>query len=372
MADSSFSESTKFLYEEIRDNIKKRIEKNLYGIDERLPSTRAFVDEFSTTPVTINRALSDLVESGHIRRIAKSGSFVNPRAEWVGGTRKQTGIVGIIAFDTKVSVYWARAAEAMQDALEAQGFHAVSVHSDHSFEKATEYVDDLVEKGIDGLIYVPIDARTSEDYQKKNEEVCRRMESYHIPFVLYDRRLNNQRFSSVTADVYKASLELTRCLAESGCKNPIYLTMDYSQALQEREKAFLENGARFGMNVSPDRMVRYRGTRVKPEETDVLLELIESAPEFDGIYIANSNLYSAFLRMEAHLGKKYDLPLVTFRDLETEQPTRPVARALQPVHDFGYTCGDLLARMLKGDIPGAGFNGAVHVVLPVPVESAQE
>ncbi len=367
MAKSSYPETGRYLYEEIRDQIRARIERSRYQVGERLPGTRAFVEEFSTTPVTINRALSDLVDSGYIRRVAKSGSFVNPREEWSVGVRKKTGLVGIIAFDTNVSIYWTKVVEAMQDALEARGFHAVIGYSDHRFDKAASYVDDLAEKGIDGLIYVPIDEVSREAYQRRNEEVCRRIEAHGIPFLLFDRRLTNQGFSSVTADFYKAARELTNRLAHAGSKRPLFLTLDYAQALWEREQAFLDNGPRYGMECDASRLVRFRGTRLRQEDTDQLASLLDSAPNFDGLFIANSSLYAAFLRVEERRGGRWDVPIVTFRDIETPYPDRPVARALQPVYDFGFAAGDLLARTLEHDVPGAGFGAAIHVVLPIEV-----
>lgn len=369
MAKETAADTGKFLYEEIRDTIRHKIEAGEYPEGLRLPSTRDFVDEFGTTPVTINRALSDLVESGHIYRKAKSGSFVNDRGEWDRMSRRKTGLVGIIAFDTNVSLYWAKAVEAMQDALESRGFHIVVGYSDHRYDKALAYVDDLAEKGIEGLIYVPIDDTSPESYQRNNEEVCERIEHHGIPFLLFDRRLKNLRFSSVTADVYRVTRELTYHLAEAGVKRPICLTLDYSQAIWEREQAFLDTCPLAGMEMSPDRILRYRGSRVSGELGEKLAGLMDSAPEFDGMFIANSGMYGLFLRLEEALGRRYEVPIITFRDIDTPQPDRPIARALQPVYEFGYTAGDMLARMLKGEVPGNVPGTALHAVLPIEVEA---
>lgn len=358
----------KFLYEEIRDTIRQRIESSRYATDERMPSTRSFVEEFSTTPVTINRALADLVESGHIRRIAKSGSFVNDRSEWSVSLHKKTGLVGIIAFDNNVSLYWTKVVEAMQDALEARGYHAVIGYSDHSYDKAHAYVDALVDKGIDGLIYVPIDDESREAYQHNNQAVCERIEAADIPCVLFDRRLKNQRFSSVTADFYRAGATLARRLIAAGSKNPLCITLDYAQALWERENAFLNTCAEAGLPHDRSRLLRFKGNRLQPEDTQRIAEHLAGAPKFDGLFVPNSTLYSALLRVEELTGTRYDVPIVTFRDIETAASDRPVARALQPVYDFGYGAGDLLARMLDADVPGTSGGAAVHLVLPVPIE----
>lgn len=368
MAQSVSRPANRYLYEEIRDQIRGRIEQGRYAEGDRLPSTRDFVEEFSTTPVTINKALGDLVETGHIHRVPKSGSFVNSRSDWETGRRQRTGIVGIVAFDTNVSIYWTKVVEAMQDALEERGYHAIIGYSDHSYEKALSYVDDLVEKGIDGLIFVPIDDQSREDYQSRNEAVCERIEEYGIPFVLFDRRLSNMRFSSVTADVYRAARELTEALAQAGSRRPACLTLDYAEALWKREEAFRDHAPRLGMELAPDAIRRFRGSRIRPEDAEQLAQLLTRGGDFDGLFIANSGLYNGFLRAEALLGHRFDVPIVTFRDIETSEPTRPVARALQPVHRFGYAAGELLARMIDSEVPGIDHGSALHVVLPIDIE----
>ena len=359
--------TARYLYEEIRDEILHRIERNDYRVGARLPGTRTFVDEFSTTPVTVNRALSDLVASGHIRRVAKSGSFVNPKDQWDGGARQRTGLVGIIAFDMQISVYWTQVVEAMQQSLEARSMHAVVGYSEHSFEKAHNYVDDLVDKGIDGLIYVPIDAE-SERYERENRSVCEHIEERGVPFVLFDRRLKEPRFPSVTADVYSAGRDLMQSLADAGVKRPVCFTVQHSEAIHERERAFLEAGPVLGMQTDASRMVRFSGTRFATDETHKLRELMDSAPDFDGLFLVNSNVYATLLREEARSGRKWDVPIVTYRDLETDSPDRPIARALQPVRDFGLVAGELLARLLEGDCAGSRLGAYHHVILPVPVE----
>ncbi len=358
--------STRYLYEEIRDDILARIEDGAYRVGDRLPGTRALVDEFSTTPVTINRALSDLVDSGHIRRVAKSGSFVNARDRWNGGARQRTGLVGIIAFDMQISVYWTQVVEAMQQALETRSMHAVIGYSEHSFEKAHNYVDDLVDKGIDGLIYVPIDA-DRDTYDRENRLVCEHIEKRGVPFVLFDRRLQEHRFSSVTADVYSAGARLMNHLSAAGSRSPICLTVEYSQAIWERERSFLSVGRDLGMDVCDDRILRFPGPRVYSHEVKALAEMLERAGEFDGLFIANSNLYTNLLRVEEMNGRKWNVPIVTFLDLETEQPDRPVARALQPVREFGMVAGQLLARLIDNDLVGSEAGASQHLVLPIPV-----
>lgn len=361
---------TKYLYEEIRDEILRRIEGGTYGIGDRLPSTRTLVEEFATTPVTVNRALSDLVDSGHVTRVAKSGSFVNAKDDWNGNRRRRTGLVGIVAFDMNVSVYWTQTVEAMQEALEARSMHAVIGYSGHSFEKAHAYIDDLVDKGIDGMIYVPIDAPDGETYRRENLAVCRHIEDRGIPFVLFDRRLPENRFPSVTADVHAAGLELMQHLSAAGSSHPVCVTVEYSQAIYERESAFVNALQDSGIETAQSRIVRFPGPRVYPSDLGKLRELIETAPNFDGLLLANSNIYSAFLKIEAELGRRWDVPIVTFRDLETDQPERPVARALQPVRRFGSVAGDLLGRLIEGDLPGAEDGAYPHIVLPVPIETA--
>jgi DNA-binding LacI/PurR family transcriptional regulator len=159
-------------------------------------------------------------------------------------------------------------------------------------------------------------------------------------------------------------------LASAGAKKPLCLTVEYSQAIRGRELAFLDAAERHGLLADESRILRFPGPRVYSNQLEQFAEMFEEAPEFDALYITNSNLYTNFLRLEERAARRTDVPIVAFRDLETAHPERPIARALQPVRPFGMVAGQLLSRLIEGDVPGFEYGAHQHIIVPIPVDGA--
>ena len=66
----------KFLYETIKDYLKKLIQENKNVPNYKLPSENQLAMRFSTTRMTAKRAISELQEEGLLYRIHGKGSFI--------------------------------------------------------------------------------------------------------------------------------------------------------------------------------------------------------------------------------------------------------------------------------------------------------
>ncbi len=66
-------------YEQVKRHIMQAIEGGSYDAGDKLPSENELVRELSVSRMTVNRALRELTEEGHIVRRAGMGSFVADR-----------------------------------------------------------------------------------------------------------------------------------------------------------------------------------------------------------------------------------------------------------------------------------------------------
>lgn len=71
-----------YRHKQIRSVILERIEQGFYDENQQIPKSKALAAEFGTSSITIDRALSALADRGFVRRIARKGTFVNPRSQW--------------------------------------------------------------------------------------------------------------------------------------------------------------------------------------------------------------------------------------------------------------------------------------------------
>lgn len=78
-------------YVEITRKIESRIELGHYPEGSKLPTHRALADELSTTAVTVAKAYSLLVETGHIESFVGRGSFVKKKTQLKQVIQSQLG-----------------------------------------------------------------------------------------------------------------------------------------------------------------------------------------------------------------------------------------------------------------------------------------
>lgn len=76
------------IYLQLMDNIKFRIISGIYSPGERLPSVRDLASEAAVNPNTMQKALSELENSGLIYSNRTSGRFVTEDADMILSAKK--------------------------------------------------------------------------------------------------------------------------------------------------------------------------------------------------------------------------------------------------------------------------------------------
>lgn len=69
-------QTPKPLYEQVKDHIMDHIQSGAWAPDTRIPSENQLANEFSISRLTVNRALRELSDAGHLVRIQGVGTYV--------------------------------------------------------------------------------------------------------------------------------------------------------------------------------------------------------------------------------------------------------------------------------------------------------
>ncbi|MFB9236295.1 GntR family transcriptional regulator [Plantactinospora siamensis] len=64
------------LWRSIRDDLRARIKAGLLKPGEKIPTTKALMEEYSTTSATVRRAVDSMIESGELVGRQGIGVFV--------------------------------------------------------------------------------------------------------------------------------------------------------------------------------------------------------------------------------------------------------------------------------------------------------
>lgn len=364
------------LYETIRTAIKRQIIEGIYPAGGRLPGSRELSTGFQTTPVTIDRALALLVEEGLVKRIPKSGTFVtkpDERHEPSEETTQHGGLIGVIAFETNISVYWSAVVKAMEDALLCFGFHLVISHSDRNIERTQRYVDDLCAKGIEGFIYIPISIPywTEAEYEDNNAKIIDHLESSGVPFVLCDRFLQTRKVSGVAVQNFEYSKILVEHLLRLGVHHPLCLSSAYSLTSKERERGFITACLQYNLESPKDLIRRLEVDRITHTNYGLLEEILKN-PEIDGLFTINSSLGNGLVDVLMDHPEFNSVPIVGFEDFEMRNRDRFVQVAKSSVYDTGFAAGELLVCKIREKKYTLFQNPVLEIRFPCRIETPPE
>ena len=291
--------SKSFRYVRVQKEIRRRIESGDYAIGQRLESTDQLAEEFRTSRITVNHALTNLSQDGFITRTPGKGSTVNPKSKWLRDTaRSETAkMVGAIVFDSSSPYLWATAVRGMEDGLNEEGYHLVIGNDDGSIDRALQYITQLGQKGIAGYIFVPIGQRTKDEYYTRNAELVAALEKYRLPYLMFHRFLENASCPIVALENYRDTVKLTERLLETGVSNPLCLSHYYDSVVDERERAFCDVLAKAGISSPPDRIHRVLpvGQRVTRESANQIRTALLADPATDGVLTISGDLLQTAL-----------------------------------------------------------------------------
>jgi LacI family transcriptional regulator len=354
-----------FRYKTIEDEIRRRIETGIYPEASFLGSTEELAREFDASIITINKAVRELVGLGYIERTPRRGSCVTPRGQWNNGAsqRRKSGLVGAIVFDSSSPYLWAKAIYGMESGLREHGYNLVIGNDDGSIKKARNYVKELSEKGIEGLIVVPIGMSSRKEYEEANKPLLEDMRTAGIPFVFFHRFVETENASSVVIENYLDSRRVVEILLAEGVRNPVCVSHYYDSVIEERENGFRDALLAAGFDRPETRILRVHpaGQTIAELDRVDIGTALHDAREVDGIFALSAALLTRTMeavQSDARLSGRqiryagFDYTEQLFGDPQV------VVLAEPPAFELGKVAADSLASLIK---TGSSLNARISL-----------
>ncbi|MDO4272193.1 MAG: LacI family DNA-binding transcriptional regulator [Eubacteriales bacterium] len=234
----------------------------------------------------------------------------------------------------------------MVAALEAQMrksdcFLTICCYQD-SVELAKEYVDFLVEKGVDGIIVSPI--QTKENYLKSANDAG-------IPVVILEDTYGNEKCDVVQVDCASASYELVECLIKKGHKRiAIIKGIEGMTTSRERLNGYLRVMEDYELPVNEEYLISGAYDYQSGYEGVQKLWQLENKPT--ALFITNYHMSVGALVAVRHLNIQIpeELSIVVFDDMELSTITNCRMTAVrQPMEEIMEQACEFIERRLSGD-----------------------
>lgn len=296
------------LYKSIRDTILEDITK--MDVDTRIPSRSKLMKRYSVTRTTIDRAISELIGSGYLYSKSGSGTYVSGKSDGLDHKQKYMcwGVI-IPSIDKQVGY---RMLRGIEDVANNAQTNVILCNSDDYISKQSDYIFNLIHRGIDGLIIDP--AMIGED----NPEPFKLLKRKQIPVVYCNLNLRDMTEPCVIPNTYYGALLVTQHLIDTGYKRIAYISMPAVYSSIQRYHGYATALAMNEIEVDASLIVfeeSYQSTNPGYDSTIALLKG-ENRPDaifaFNDIYAANA--YQAITDMGYMVGQ--DIGLVGYGDTD--------------------------------------------------------
>jgi DNA-binding LacI/PurR family transcriptional regulator len=263
-------------YRQIYESLKDAIHTGQYQTGQRLPSEAELGKTFSTSRLTVNRALRELQLGGLIERRVGSGSYVS--------ASKATGYAfGLLIPDLGRTEIFEPLCRGMAE-VQLEEHHVLlwgrsPADSSAMEAQARESCRQWIANKVAGVFFAPLELTAHKD--TVNARIAELFEAAGIPLVLIDRDLvpypQRSKHDMIGIDNRRAGYVLTDHLIDAGCRRLLFVGrhrsapscfargVGFRDAMQDRGLEFRDEFVLHDANPSDTAEVQAIMTRLRPD-----------------------------------------------------------------------------------------------------------
>jgi len=242
-------------YQQILERLSQEIVSGKYQPGQKFPSEAALVRQFSTSRITVGRAVRELKERGLVERIPGSGTYVRKPAVGEGGG----AIFGLLIPNLGDMEIFEPICQGIAGASGEKKYALLwgrteSVHASRE-EQALNLCRQFVERNVTGTFFAPLELTPAKD--RTNLQIVRELEKGRIPVILLDRCFlpfpQRSRHDLVGIDHRRAGYMITEHLLKLGCRRIVFVAYpNGARTVEARIAGFREALFAYDIRWNPD------------------------------------------------------------------------------------------------------------------------
>lgn len=266
----------------------------------------------------------------------------------------QTNTLALILTDI-TNPFWTTVARGVEDAAQEQDYSIILCNTDENLQKQDQYLNMLLKRRIDGMLFVPADNRA---------EAVQLIQKQNVGVVVLDRSLPNVDVDVVRGDSFGGAYQLAKHLIELGHRDIAVLSGPQNIFTStERVAGFRQAIIEAGLEHNHDN-VYWGSFRQNPGE--IAQRALQSSPRPTAFLAVNNFIANGALQTFSDVGLRVpeDISLVSFDDIPVFINPNPfLTVSVQPAYDMGYQATQLLLSRLRNEGP----EERQEIVLPTEI-----
>nr|WP_239534033.1 LacI family DNA-binding transcriptional regulator [Thalassobacillus pellis] len=255
--------------------------------------------------------------------------------------KKQTQTFGLIIPDIK-NIFYGELTRAIEDKAHKLGFNVILCNTDNDLEKESEYLNFLIRKGIDGIIF-----STPETNDMNVREVMKSRPD--LPIIILGSKVKNVRLDEVLVDNFEGSYTATRHLIDLGHERIGYIGgQPDSYSTIERQRGYLAALEDNGITSNPTYIELDEFKIDSGFEKGKKLLAEEDRPT--AIFAANDAIAVGVYKAARELGLRIpeDLSVIGFDDSQFAEIVFPELTTIRtPIAQMGEKTVELAVQIVK-------------------------
>jgi LacI family transcriptional regulator len=268
----------------------------------------------------------------------------------------QTKTLALIITDI-TNPFWTTVARGVEDAANEDEYSVILCNTDESTKKQEQYVDMLLKRRIDGILFVPAD--DSPD----SVELIR---AQNVTVVVLDREITGlDNLDIVRGDSFGGAYDLASYLIELGHQNIAALSgPKHISTSVERVAGFRKAMHEAGLDHNLNKI--YWGSFSQDSGFDIATQALANLPRPTALLAVNNFIANGALKAvaSADLRVPEDISIVSFDDIpENINPIPFLTVAVQAAYDMGFKATKLLLARLADEGP----DDCQKIILPTRI-----
>ncbi|OJV87081.1 MAG: hypothetical protein BGO34_12005 [Bacteroidia bacterium 44-10] len=231
----------------------------------------------------------------------------------------------------------------IQERAKKYGYTVITMNTNESLEEFYDAVSILLNKQIDGIIFVPVAG---------GECVVEKIIERNLPIVQIDRFYPELKASYIVVDNYKASMQATELLIHKGHKKIAAINYDINlNTLLERRQGYIDMMKRYGL-FDPSLIKDINYEDQEEQIRQAIIDLKDNPDKVEAIFFCSRRVFITGIKHMRREGIRIpeDMEVLSFDKIETISIANiPISFIEQPIARMGEGTVDMLMEQIHGD-----------------------
>lgn len=325
------------------DDIQAAIATGLILPGDKISSENELAAHYQVSRHTVRKALSILEQEGYLEAVHGVGTFCRKKTKMTG-TSKNIAVV-----TTYISDYiFPRVIQGIDGVLTENGYSIILKNTGNSRANERKILEELLQKGIDGLIIEP----SKSQIMCRNIDLYEKLEEFRIPYVFIQGSYMQLRHKPhILMNDEKGGYLLTNYLIRTGHKHLIGIFKADDSQGEERHKGFARALREHNIPYNPEQVIWFHTEDRTSKPTKSLEYMLETEVKMDGIVCYNDMVAFDVAKFFMNKGIRIpeDISITGYDNMyNTENSILQLTTIAHPQEVLGEMAATLMLEQMEG------------------------